>query len=414
MERAVLHCDMNNFYASVECMLSPELKEKAVAVCGSVEERHGIVLAKNYKAKAFGVTTGEAIWQAKQKCPNLIVVEPHYEQYMKFSRLAREVYNRYTDQVEPYGMDECWLDVTGSSGFGTPFQIADEIRRTIKFEMGLTISVGVSFNKIFAKLGSDMKKPDAITCIERDGFREQIWELPASDLLGVGRATDKVLSSYGIHTIGELAQTSDRFLNDRFGKNGLMLKRYANGMDNSPVMRSDYVSPVKSIGHGITTIQDLENDAEVWCVMLELVQEIGTKLRTHRKKAGGVAIDIRNIRDSTLYHKSWQCKFSMPTQSPSILAKRAFDLFQSNYRWDYPIRAVTVRAIYLYEEDCPVQIDLFTDMAALDRRERLDTAIEVIRSRFGKDAIRNCVLLQNDKLPAERSVDLIMPSGLIG
>ena len=284
MERVILHCDMNNFYASVECMLNPSLREKPVAVCGSVEERHGIVLAKNYAAKAYGVSTGEAIWQAKQKCRDLVIVEPHYEQYMKFSKLAREIYNRYTDMVEPYGMDECWLDVTGSRYLGSGFEIADEIRKTVKFELGLTISAGVSFNKIFAKLGSDMKKPDAVTCIDRDTFREKIWGLPASDLLGVGRATDKVLSSYGIRTIGQLAAAPDALMQGWLGKNGMAVKRFANGEDCSPVMRSDYVSPVKSIGHGITTMQDLENSAEVWCVMLELVQEIGTKLRKHQKK----------------------------------------------------------------------------------------------------------------------------------
>ena len=278
MERSILHCDMNNFYASVECMLNPDLRDKAVAVCGSVEDRHGIVLAKNYKAKAFGVATGEAIWQAKQKCKDLTIVEPHYEQYMKFSKLAREIYGRYTDQIEPYGMDECWLDVTGSRTLGSGAEIADEIRETIKFELGLTISVGVSFNKIFAKLGSDMKKPDAVTCIERETFRDTIWNLPASEMLGVGRATEKRLSSCGIRTIGQLAAISEGFLQSSFGKNGLFLKRYANGEDYSQVMRSDYSSPVKSVGHGITTIQDLENSAEVWCVMLELVQDIGTKL----------------------------------------------------------------------------------------------------------------------------------------
>lgn len=410
MERAILHCDMNNFYASVECMLNPDLKEKAVAVCGSVEERHGIVLAKNYKAKTFGVSTGEAIWQAKQKCRDLVIVEPHYEQYMKFSKLARDIYGRYTDQVEPYGMDECWLDVTGSSHMGSGFEIADEIRRTIKFELGLTISAGVSFNKIFSKLGSDLKKPDAITCIERSTFREHIWELPASDMLGVGRATEKVLSDYGIHTIGQLAEASEDLLQRRLGKNGLTLKRYASGEDRSPVMRTDFVSPVKSIGHGITTLQDLENDAEVWCVMLELVQEIGTKLRTHHKKAGGIAISIRN---NELYSREWQCKIEMPTYSPTHLAKTAFELFQRSYPWDCSIRSVTVRAINLVEEDCPLQVDLFTDMAQLDRRERLDAAIESIRHRFGKDAIRNACLCQDIKMSSKREVDLIMPTGMI-
>ncbi|MDO5401340.1 MAG: DNA polymerase IV [Eubacteriales bacterium] len=410
-ERVILHCDMNNFYASVECMLNPDLRDKAVAVCGSVEERHGIVLAKNYKAKAFGVSTGEAIWQAKMKCPNLTIVEPHYEQYMKFSKLAREIYSRYTDQIEPYGMDECWLDVTGSSMMGTGFEIADEIRRTIKFELGLTISAGVSFNKIFAKLGSDLKKPDAITCIEKETFRERIWDLPASDMLGVGRATEKALSSYGIRTIGQLAAAPDCLMQSRFGKNGLALKRYANGEDRSPVMRSDYVSPVKSIGHGTTTLQDLENDAEVWAVMLELVQDIGTKLRTHKKKAQGIAISIRN---NELYSKEWQQKFGMPTQSPTHLAKTAFELFQKSYNWQHPIRSVTVRAIYLVDEDSPYQYDFFTDVRTLEKRERLDQAIESIRARFGKNAVRNGILLANSKMTSEREVELIMPSGMLG
>ena len=162
-DRAILHIDMNNFYASVECMMNPDLKPHPIAVCGSQEDRHGIVLAKNYKAKAFGVSTGEAIWQAKQKCPNLVIVPPHYEQYMRFSKLAREIYGRYTDLIEPFGMDEVWADVTGCQRYiGTPLHIAKKIKETIKYELGLTVSIGVSFNKIFAKLGADMKKPDAI------------------------------------------------------------------------------------------------------------------------------------------------------------------------------------------------------------------------------------------------------------
>ncbi len=402
---------MNNFYASVECMLDPALKKYPVAVCGSVEERHGIVLAKNYAAKAFGIKTGDAVWQAKQKCRNLVVVPPHFEEYIKYSKLARNVYQRYTDQVEPYGMDECWLDVTGSRTLGTGFEIADEIRQTIKFELGLTISAGVSFNKIFAKLGSDLKKPDAVTCIAQETFREQIWNLPASDMLGDGRATEKVLTRFGIHTIGELAEAPDCLLQGHFGKNGMALKRYANGEDTSPVMRSDYVSPGKSIGHGITTLQDLENDAEVWAVMLDLVQDIGTKLRAHRKKAGGISICIRN---NELHSREWQCKFGLPTHSPTFLARAAYDLFRKSYRWELPIRSVTVRAIYLVGEDFPFQLDLFTDIQTLDKQERLDEAIESIRARFGKDAIKNAVLFQNIKLPEAKTVDLIMPSGMIG
>lgn len=310
MLRNILHCDMNNFYASVECMLDPALKKYPVAVCGSVEERHGIVLAKNYKAKAFQVQTGDAVWQAKQKCKDLVVVSPHYEEYIKYSKLARNVYERFTDRVEPYGMDECWLDISGTENiFGSPEKVANTIRETIKFELGLTISVGVSFNKIFAKLGSDMKKPDAVTVIEKDTFREKIWGLPASELLGVGRATKKVLDRYAIKTIGDLAKTDSKLLKCWLGENGVALWNFANGLDCSTVAKTDFVSPVKSIGHGITTVTDLENDEQVWPVILELTQDIGHKLRVHGLSAEGVAL---HIRDNTLYSKQWQTKMDMP------------------------------------------------------------------------------------------------------
>lgn len=410
MERTILHCDMNNFYASVECMLDPSLKGKAVAVAGSVESRHGIVLAKNYKAKAVGIATGDAIWQAKQKFNKLVVVEPHYEQYIKFSKLAREIYSRYTNQIEPYGMDECFLDITGSQrAFGSGLEIANKIRRTIKFELGLTISVGVSFNKIFAKLGSDLKKPDAVTCIDYNSYKERIWGLPVSDLLGVGRATNKILTRYGISTIGDLAMAPEDLIKRKLGKNGLALIAFANGRDCSIVHRTDYEVPIKSIGHGITTIADLENNSDVWAVMIDLVQDIGSKLRKHHKKACGVAISIRN---NELMIQEWQCKLSSPTQSSTNLVKAAFELFQINYRWEFPIRSVTLRAINLIEENQEIQYDLFVDYEALRKRERLDTTIEEIRQRFGKEAIKNAVLLYPSKLPVTRA-EITMPTGII-
>ncbi len=407
-ERVILHCDMNNFYASVECMLDPSLRGRPLAVCGSAEERHGIVLAKNYPAKAYGVTTGEATWQAREKCPGLVVVEPHYEQYMKFSRLARSVYERYTDQIEPYGMDECWLDVTGDRRSG--YEIADEIRRTVTAELGLTISAGVSFNKIFAKLGSDMKKPDAVTEIPPEGFREKIWDLPASDLLGVGRSTEKVLRMFGIETIGQLALAPEILLKNKFGKVGLVLKRYAAGLDTSPVMKADYESPVKSVGHGITTLEDLENDAEVWPVMLELVQEIGTKLRAHGKVAKGISV---TIRDNGLYVKEWQTRLPVPTHSAASLARHAFALFRKSYAWQRSIRSVTVRAIDLAPETAPYQCDLFTDLGRLDRHEKLESAVGEIRERFGKKSVRNAVLLRDFKMPGEGKIEVVMPTGMV-
>lgn len=410
MARNILHCDMNNFYASVECMLSPELKQYPVAVCGSVEERHGIVLAKNYKAKAFKVATGDAVWQAKQKCPDLVVVPPHYEEYLKYSKLAKAIYCDYTNQVEPYGMDKCWLDISGTKKlFGNPVGVANEIRERIKFELGLTISVGVSFNKIFAKLGSDYKKPDAVTVFEKETFREKIWGLPVSDLLGVGRATTRVLNNYCIRTIGDLANSDYDFIKRILGKNGVSLWLYANGRDNSTVKDIKFVSPVKSIGHGITTVVDLSNEEEVWRVFLELTQGNGHKLRVHQKVAKAVAI---YVRDNTLFSKQWQTQMQMVTQLPLVLAQYAFQLFKKRYDWRNPIRSVTIQAINLFPQDMPQQIDLFCDYERAEKQEKLDGCVEKLCQRFGKRCIRNAVLLQELGMPMG-NVEITVPTGLV-
>ncbi len=410
MESVILHIDMNNFYASVECMKNPTLKNSCVAVCGSTDERHGIVLAKNYGAKNHGVVTGETIWQAKKKCPSLIVVPPNYDDYVKFSKRARAIYSRYTDHIEPYGMDECWLDVTKSQLFGSGYQIAEKIRHSIKFELGLTVSIGVSFNKIFSKLGSDMKKPDAITCIYPDSFREKVWPLEASNLLGVGRATKKILDLYGIKTIGNIAHASESFLKSKLGINGIKLKQYANGVDTSLVTHNDVTFPIKSVGHGITTIQDLENPGEVWYVMLELVQDIANRLRLYAKKAQGVSVSIKN---NQLYTRQWQCKLDFPSQSASLIAQKAFDLFQKNYDWEHDVRAVSVCAISIVEKNIPIQHDLFTDVVRIKKQEKLDAATALIRERFGKHSIRNAVLLQNKKIPQHTECLITMPTGML-
>ena len=413
MERTILHCDMNNFYASVECMLNPSLRGHPVAVGGDVENRHGIILAKNYEAKKFGIQTGEALWQAKQKCPKLIIVPPHYEEYLKYSRLAHSIYADYTDLIEPYGMDEVWMDVTGcTKAFGSGEVIANTLRERIKYELGLTISVGVSFCKVFAKLGSDMKKPDAVTVIPKDSFRDIIWDLPASDMLGVGRSTEKFLSSYGIHTIGQLANAYPDLMQRKLGKNGMVLLAFANGEDRSKVAPQDYEPPMKSIGHGITTMQDLENNAEVWNIMLALTQDIGHKLRVYNKNAAGVAIYIRYIVDKQIAGKQWQCQLPVRTHSAAIIAKEAYRLFERSYGWEYPIRSVTVRAINLCSQDLPEQLQFFSDAATVERKEKLETAIEDIRRRFGKYSIQPACLCQNIKMPTDREVELRMPTGM--
>ena len=405
----ILHSDMNAFYASVEMMLNPKLRGKAVAVCGSAEDRHGIVLAKSDLAKKAGVKTGMVNWEARQKCPDLIVVPPQYEQYLKYSRLAHEIYYRYTDLVEPFGMDECWLDVTGSSTYGTGKEIAEEIRQATKDELGLTVSIGVSFNKIFAKLGSDMKKPDAITEITADDYREKVWPLPASELLYIGPATERKLSGYGIHTIGEVAATGPETLKRWFGVNGLKLWSYASGTDRSRVMQKDFVSPIKSIGHGITCTADLESNEEVYKVMLELSQDVGHRLRIHGLAAMGVQIWIRAKDLSGL---QFQCKLPYKTQIPSEIANAGFELFLQKYQWKISVRAITVRAIDLVPQDQVEQLSLFIDYSQHDKRERVQDAIEEIRRRFGEKAIYNAILMGDKKMPSDKR-DLVRMPGLM-
>lgn len=411
MDRVILHSDLNNFYASVECLLNPSLNGKPVAVCGSTEERHGIVLAKNYEAKAYGIQTAETVNSAIRKCPHLITVPPQFGEYIKYSRLVRAVYARYTDMIEPFGMDECWLDVSASTDlFGNGREIAYKIKQAVKNELGITVSVGVSFNKIFAKLGSDMKKPDAVTVISKDNFKRKIWSLPADELFGVGRATIRKLNSYGIYTIGELANASPEFLEKILKSHGLLIWRYANGYDLSNVCDMDYKSPIKSIGHGITARRDLLNNDDVFKVLLQLSYDIGHKLRESSLSACGVAICVR---DNSLSIKEWQCQLPLPMQSETYIARAAFELFASQYEWKRDIRSVTLRAINLIPCDAPVQLDLFCQQQYIHRLEAIDAVADTIKQRFGENAITRASLIRLDSLAPERSKGIKMPTGMV-
>ena len=406
-ERAVLHSDLNSFYASVEMMLDPSLRGKAVAVCGSTEDRHGIVLAKSDLAKKAGVKTGMVNWEARQLCRNLIIVPPQYDQYLKYSKLTQSIYQRYTDMIEPFGMDECWLDVTGSRAMcGDALTIAESIRKSVREELGLTVSIGVSYNKIFAKLGSDMKKPDAITQIRREEVQDKIWPLDCSEMIYCGRATTAKLAKYGIHTIGQVAETDPAFLKHLLGVNGLALWRFANGTDTSRVMHKDFVSPVKSIGHGITCTADLDGEDEVWRVILELSQDIGHRLRVHELSARGVQVYVRG---NDLLGSQFQCKLPFTTQLPSEIANAAFRVFRERYRWGSKVRAVTVRAIDLVPQNSPNQLSICVNAEKLDRRERLQDAIEELRGRFGKTAITYAALLGDLKMPDDGRNQVKMP-----
>lgn len=408
----ILHCDLNNFFASAELLDYPELKSRPVAVGGSVEERHGIVLAKNYVAKAFGVSTGEALWQAKSKCPDLVVLRPHYEKYSKYSLEVRRIYERFTDKIEVLGIDECYLDVTGSQYlFGGGEEIANLIRETVKQETGLTISVGVSFNKIFAKLGSDMKKPDAVTVIGREDFREKIWDLPAGDLLGVGRKTAHKLWQRGISTIGDIARCPRELMQSYLGKVGVMLWAYANGLENSPVTDISESCPVKSIGHGTTTTTDLTSDAEVCDLICELVEEIGTKLRRGGLRCGGVAV---GIRENDLSVREYQMKFKFSTQLTREIRRGAIEIFHKKHVWRNDVRSVSVRAIYIDNAAAPEQVDMFRDTGWEGNILALESAVDSLRERYGEYAVASGTHFAQTKLTAQRigfSAELEMKYG---
>ncbi len=406
MAGMILHSDLNSFYASVEQLLQPELRGKAMAVGGSAEERHGIILARSRPAAAKGVRAGQAIWEARQLCPGLIVVPPRYEQYVKFSAMAREIYSRFTDRIEPFGMDECWLELQGS---GDGVATAEKIRRTVRDELGLTVSVGVSFSKVFAKLGSDMKKPDAVTVITRENFRRRIWPLPVSELLYCGPATTRKLGNYGIRSIGQLAQSPPEFLKGLLGENGLTLWRYASGQEESRVTPVDYQAPVKSLGHGITCTADLETEYEVWLVLLSLAQDVGRRLRLHGLRAEGVQVSVRG---KDLAYRQFQRKLHTATQNALELAQQGFALFREHYDPRGGVRALTIRAISLAREEAPSQLSIFEDPAALHRRRNLDRTVDRLRERFGMDIIRPAAVLQEHHMPDDGR-DLVLMPGIM-
>ena len=327
-DRIILHCDLNNFFASVSLVFNPTLKDMPVAVCGNKENRHGIILAKNEIAKRFGVKTAEPIFEAKRKCADLVTLPAIYDKYEEYSKKAQEIYRRYTDMVEPFGIDECWLDVTGSVVlFGSGEEIAHKIKSDIKKELGITASVGVSFNKVFAKLGSDMKKPDAVTVISRENFKEKIWNLPISDLLFVGNKTKEKLKSVGVRTIGEITFCSDKSLKKLLGKNGLDLKQFALGEDHSPVVTPTPDDKPKSIGKSVTTGKDFKTEEEVWTAFLSFAETLSATLREKGLYASGVQV---HIRTASLKVKEFSRSFPDATNCSMTIAKRGFKLFKEN------------------------------------------------------------------------------------
>lgn len=387
MERTILHCDLNAFYASVECLFRPELKEVPMAVGGDAENRRGIILAKNELAKRCGVATAETIWQARRKCPDLVVVRPQHHQYWKYSQLVNEIYYRFTDKVEPFGIDESWLDVTGSLNlFGSGREIADQIRGLVRSELGLTVSVGVSFNKIFAKLGSDYKKPDATTVIDLANYRSMVYPMPVCDLLFVGQAAAGVLTKLGIKTIGQLAECDKHLLASRLGKMGEKIHEYANGIDDSPVSEAGELREAKSVGNGMTFRRNLVGLDDITAGVSALSDSVATRLRRHGLRCHTVQVTIRDPGFKTI---SRQKKLGRPTHLSREIEAAALDIIKNSWRLDDPIRMLTITGLQLVGEDYLDQPSLFaeTDDRQHDKLEKLEGTLDAIRSRFGKGSI---------------------------
>lgn len=411
MLRTILHSDMNSCYVSIEAKLNPKLKNKAMAVCGDPKNRHGIILAKSQEAKIMGVKTGEAIWQAKIKCPNLILVPPHYEKYLEFSRKARKIYYSYTNRVEPFGLDECWLDVSESLKlFGSGEEIANEIRKRMKNELGITVSIGVSFNKVFAKLGSDLKKPDATSVIKRENFKEIVWPLDISSIIGIGKSTKRKLNGIGIYTLGELAKSDVKTVKGILGINGLYLWQYANGFDDRPVKDYSYREVIKTIGNSSTLVEDLYTNEEVYNIFQILSLNVSKRLREANLSSIGIKIFIR---DNNLLSYKFQSPISNPTQSSIILAEKAIDLFKKKYKWNFPIRVLGLRAINLVDDKIPTQTDIFSDYKEIVKKENLDKAIYNIRKKYNKDILTFASLKNNKKFPKDRTEIVTLPNGMI-
>ncbi len=391
MERVILHCDANSFYASVECLYRPSLRHSPVAVCGSVEERHGIVLTKNQLAKQQGVQTGEAIWQARMKCPDLVCVPPDFALYIRFSQRMRRLYEEYAERVESFGLDEAWMDISNPGvTMGDGERIAHEIRNRIKRELGITVSVGVSFNKVFAKLGSDLKKPDAVTVIPPDAFQEKVWGLPVGELLFVGPATRRKLGEMNVRTIGDLARMDAGLLRGRLGKPGLTLKAYASGLDTSPVMPAQANAVIKSVGNSTTPPHDLQNTDDARCLYYLLAESVAARLRQEGLRAKCVAI---SARDTELVTRSCQQTLDRATNLSGEIARAALQLFQERFALGFPYRSIGLSCSALSPQDEPVQLDFMGDEAQRMKNERLENAIDGLRRRFGHQIVRRAVVL---------------------
>ena len=387
-DRTILHCDCNSYYASVELLSYPELKNRPVAVCGDPDSRHGIILAKNEPAKKMGVKTAETIWQAQRKCPGLILLPAHHDRYQYYYEKINQIYLSVTDQVEAFSIDESWLDVTGSYNlFGDGKTIADRLRKQVREELGLTISVGVSFNKTLAKMGSDFKKPDATTVFTRENWKSILYPLPVGEMLFIGPAAEKTLIAHGINTIGHLAACPVSTLTGLLGKAGENFHQWANGVDESPVRRWGDKEPIKSVGNGMTFREDLVGEEQWKQGLIPLCEQVGARLRGQGLKCQTLAVQVKDPQFKVV---SRQMKMNPPTDLTRALFEGSLSLLRMLWRKDAPIRMLTVTASNLVGADTPVyeQMDLLNPVKSANPKQALlEKAIDEVRARYGKGAV---------------------------
>lgn len=396
MERTILHCDLNGFYASVEALYHPEFRDRPLAVGGRIEDRHGIILAKNELAKKYRIMTGETLAEARGKCPDLVIIPPNFSRYLTFSNRVRGIMKDYTDLIEPFGIDEAWMDVSGCSKlFGNGEKIADEIRKRIKFELGITASVGVSYNKIFAKLGSDYKKPDATTIISREDKAQIVDPLPIGDLLYVGRSSEYKLHSIGVRTIGQLAKLPPDLLKGMFGKNGLTLWEFANGYEHSPVRYWGEKVPVKSLGNSVTTKKDLVSLDDLKIVLYVLAQSVAARLRDQNYQARKIAV---YWRDNELHGDGHQVILNLPSACGKELWSQGLKTILKYYDFSVPLRSLGIKAFDLVSSQQDQQLNLFVDQTKRDQQLALEVTIDQIKRRFGFRSIKTGLLASNSQL----------------
>ncbi len=401
---------MNGFFASVELLSHPELREKPMAVCGDPDSRHGIILAKNEIAKKYGIVTAETIWQARKKCPDLQLVPPHMTDYKYYSQEINKIYQRFTDMVEPFSIDESWLDVTASQSlFGTGRQIADTIRQAVKDELKLTLSAGVSFNKIFAKMGSEYKKPDATTEITRQNYRSLLWPLKAGEMFFVGKATAQKLEGAGILTIGDIACASPQMLKSLLGKSGTQLWEYANGMDQSPVTLFSKEEDIKSIGNGTTFRRNLTSTDDILTAVTALSDTVSARLRKHHLKAFGIKVDIKDPYFKVI---SRQKQLFSATNLAEEIRSHAMDIITRCWKTGNPIRLITITGINLVGEDSEEQLSLFAeDHNRQEKGLQIAHTMDEVRRKYGTGAIGYAAVIGNDIGVSVRGENPHNPSG---